>query len=254
MSLDLADYERKARDAVKAFWSSRAAAANKQRELGRVDQGERAGVTSGKNMDGFLALIEDVIRANGLADAQTIIGRRLLTLPGFFRPTKLWDLLVINDGRLVAALELKSQTGPSFGNNFNNRTEEALGTAVDLWTAYREGAFGKEAPRPFAGWLMLVEDAVESRRPVRDVSPHFPIFEEFRGASYLERYNIFCRKLVQERLYTSATLLATPRAASSAGLYVELSELTSLRTFIASFAGHIAAEAARSTENRPSAK
>ena len=41
------------------------------------------------------------------------------------------------DGRLLAVIELKSQVGPSFGNNFNNRTEEAIGSAVDFWTAYR---------------------------------------------------------------------------------------------------------------------
>jgi hypothetical protein len=173
-----------------------------------------------------------------------MMGRRVLCLPGFFRPTKLWDLLVINHGRLVAALELKSQVGPSFGNNFNNRAEEALGTAVDLWTAYREGAFG-EAPRPFLGWLMLVEDAPESRSPVRDTSPHFPTFPEFRSASYLERYNILCRKLAQERLYTAATVLASPRTAVESGEYFDLSELTSLKTFITDFAGHIAAETAR---------
>ena len=242
--LDLADYERKANDAVKAFWGNRAAAIGKQRELGHTDQGERAGVTAGKNMDGFIALIQDVIRGNGLADAHIMMGRRVLCLPGFFRPTKLWDLLVINHGRLVAALELKSQVGPSFGNNFNNRTEEALGTAVDLWTAYREGAFG-EAPRPFVGWLMLVEDAPESRSPVRDVSPHFPTFPEFRTASYLDRYNILCRKLTQERLYTTATLLASPRTASTDGAYTDLSEITSLKTFVTTFAGHIADEAAR---------
>jgi Restriction endonuclease XhoI len=245
MPLDLADYERKAREAVKAFWGNRAAAVEKQRELGHADQGERAGVTAGKNMDGFIALIQDVIRVNGLGDAHMMIGRRLLTLPGFFRPTKLWDLLVIKDRRLIAALELKSQVGPSFGSNFNNRTEEALGTAVDLWTAYREGAFGKEALRPFAGWLMLVEDAPESRSAVRDASPHFELFPEFRRASYLERYNILCRKLAQERLYTTATVLASPRTAADSGDYVELSDLTSLKTFITSFAGHVAAEAAR---------
>jgi hypothetical protein len=74
----------------------------------------------------------------------------VLTLPGFFRPTKLWDLLVIRDRELVAALAFKSHVGPSFGNNFNNRAEEALGTAADFWTAFREGAFGK-TPRPFLG-------------------------------------------------------------------------------------------------------
>ena len=244
MPLDLADYENKAREAVKAFWGNRTAAAEKQKELGREDQGERAGVTAGKNMDGFLALIQDVIRANGLTDAHMMIGRKVLTLPGYFRPTKLWDLLIINEGRLIAALELKSQVGPSFGNNFNNRTEEAIGTAHDLQTAFREGAFG-QAPRPFVGWLMLVEDAPESRSPVRDKSPHFPVFPEFQGASYLERYNILCRKLVQEQLYSTATIIASPRTASASGDYADLSELTGLKTFITSFAGHIAAEAAR---------
>jgi hypothetical protein len=244
MTLDLADYETKAREAVKAFWGNRAAAVAKQKELGRGDQGERAGVTAGRNMDGFIVLIQDVIRANGLTDAHMMMERRVLTLPGFFRPSKLWDLLIINHGRLVAALELKSQVGPSFGNNFNNRTEEALGTAIDLWTAFREGAFG-EAPRPFVGWLMLVEDAPQSRSPVRDTSPHFPVFSEFCGASYLERYNILCRKLTQERLYTTATIMASPRTATNTGEFVDLSELTGLKTFITNFAGHIAAEAAR---------
>jgi hypothetical protein len=195
-------------------------------------------------MDGFIALIQDVIRVNGLTDAHIMMGRRVLTLPGYFRPTKLWDLLIINQKRLVAALELKSQVGPSFGNNFNNRTEEPLGTAVDLWTAFREGAFG-EAPRPFVGWLMLVEDAPKSRSAVRDGSPHFPVSPDFQGASYLERYNVLCRKLAQERLYTTATIMASPRTAVDTGEFTELSELTGLKTFITSFAGHIAAEAAR---------
>jgi hypothetical protein len=92
---------------------------------------------------------------------------------------------------------------------------------------------------------MLVEDAPESRRPVRDASPHFEVFPEFPGASYLDRYNILCRKLAQERLYTTATVLASPRTAANTGDYADLSDLASLKTFITSFAGHIAAEAAR---------
>ncbi|CAN5633534.1 hypothetical protein BH20ACT11_BH20ACT11_08950 [soil metagenome] len=176
MSIDLANYEKKAREAVKAFWGNREAARQKQIESGKADQGERAGVTAGKNMDGFLALTKDIVRLNGLEEAEICLQRRVLALPGYFRPTKLWDMLVINDSRLVAALEFKSQVGPSFGNNFNNRAEEAIGTAVDLWTAYREGAFG-QAPRPFVGWLTLVEDCERSRSPVRYSSPHFPVFE-----------------------------------------------------------------------------
>ena len=245
MAIDLADYERKAREAIQAFWDSRKKAHQKQIESGKADQGERAGVTAGKNMDGFISLVIDIVRANGLDHADIHQQRGVLTLPGYFRPTKLWDLLVINEGRLIAALEFKSQVGPSFGNNFNNRFEEAIGTALDLWTAYREGAFGEQT-RPFVGWLMLLEDAPASRAPVRDASPHFPVFEEFQGASYAERYNILCRKLVQERLYTTASILTSPRSYSTDSAYAELSDMTGLHTFVTELAGHVAAEAARS--------
>lgn len=244
MALDLVDYERKARTAIKAFWGNREAARQKQIEAGKADQGERAGVTAGKNMDGFMALVLDIVRANGLAHADIHQKRAVLTLPGYFRPTKLWDLIVIYKGELIAAIELKSQVGPSFGNNFNNRTEEAIGTAHDLWTAYREEAFGKQ-PRPFVGWLMLVEDAPKSRAPVRDTSPHFPVFEEFKEASYLKRYDVLCQKLVQEQLYTTAALITSPRSAAKSGEYAGMSSMTSLKTFVTTLAGHIAAEAAR---------
>ncbi|PKO84817.1 MAG: restriction endonuclease [Betaproteobacteria bacterium HGW-Betaproteobacteria-11] len=244
MALDLVDYEKRARKAVKAFWRKRKAATQKQIESGKADQGERAGVTSGKNMDEFVALVVDIVRANGLAHAEIHQKRAVLTLPGYFRPTKLWDLLVIHKGALIAAIELKSQVGPSFGNNFNNRTEEAIGTAHDLWTAYREGAFGKQ-PRPFVGWLMMVEDAPKSRSPVKDKSPHFPVFAEFRNASYLQRYDLLCQKLVQEQLYTTAGLTTAKRSAAASGDFSEMSAMTGLKTFVTALAGHVAAEAAR---------
>lgn len=244
MALNLANFEKNAAESIKAFWGNRRAALKKQIEAGKSDAGSRGAVTAGKNMDGFVALLIDLVEANGLKSA-TIIreGRIPLTLPGYFRPTKIWDLLVINNGQLVAAAELKSQVG-SFGKNFNNRTEEAIGTAHDLWTAFREGSFG-EAPRPFVGWLMLVEDAPESRRPVRDRSFHFPVREEFQGASYVERYNLLCKKLVQEQLYTSTAVLVSSRKAIKTGQFSEVGEMTSLRAFVTAFAGHIAAEAAR---------
>ncbi len=244
MAIDIVDYERKAREAVQMFWRNREAAKQKQIKSGKADQGERAGVTAGKNMDGFIALILDIIHANGLAHANIYHKRAVLTLPGFFRPTKLWDLLVVHKGELIAAIELKSQIGPSFGNNFNNRTEEAIGTAHDLWTAYREGVFGKQ-PRPFVGWLILVEDTPESRSPVSDNSPHFPVFKEFKGVSYLKRYDLLCQKLMQEQLYTTASLIASPRADADTGNFSSLSSMASLKTFVTSLAGHIAAEAAR---------
>lgn len=237
-------YEHRAREAVRAFWRSRRDASSKQASTGKRDQGERAGVTSGKNLDGFVALVLDIVRANGLAQAEIHRERAVLALPGYFRPTKLWDLLLVHRSQLVAAIELKSHVGPSFGNNFNSRAEEAIGTAHDFWTAYREGAFGKQ-PRPFVGWLMLVEDAPRSRTAVKDRSSHFPVFTEFQGASYLKRYELLCQRLVQEQLYTTATVLSSPREGITTGSYADLSPMTGLKTFVTSLAGHVAAHASR---------
>lgn len=243
MPLELVDYDVKARLAVKAFWSRRRKAAKKQAAKGKKDQGERSAVTGGGNMNGFIKLVVDIVHANGLQKADIMLKRRVLTLPGFFRPTKLWDLLVMNNGKLIAAIEFKSQVGPSFGNNANNRCEEALGTAVDLWTAFREGAFG-ESRKPFVGYLMLLEDAKASRSPVSDASPNFPVFPEFRGASYADRYNILCKKLMAENLYTAAAVILSSRTSSKSGEYSEMSDVTGLKSFVTTLAGHVAAEAA----------
>lgn len=245
MPLDLADYEAKARGAVRKFWSGRKKAAKKQLAGGKTDQGERSAVTAGNNMNGFIDLVVDIVHANGLVDADIMLQRRLLTLPGFFRPTKLWDLLVMNKGRLVAAIEFKSQVGPSFGNNANNRCEEALGTALDLKTAFREGAFGGSR-KPFVGYLVLLEDAPASRKPVTDMSPNFPLFPEFRGASYADRYNILCKKLMTEELYTAAAVILSPRSAVKSGVYSEMCAVTALEAFLTTLGGHITMEAPKS--------
>ncbi|SAY38921.1 PaeR7I family type II restriction endonuclease [Candidatus Synechococcus spongiarum] len=245
MSLNLANYEAQAREAIKLFWGNREAALAKQIESGNQDAGWRGAVTAGKNMDGFLAMARSLVEANGLAPDNICVQQRVLTLPGFFRPTKLWDLLVMHHGKLVAALEFKSQVGPSFGNNFNNRSEEAIGAAHDLWTAYRKGAFGEDTPRPFLAWIMLLENCDKSNSPVKDKEPHFPVDQAFKGASYAQRYDLLCRRLVQEGLYSSATLLLSPREAAKDGHYRHFSELTSPKSFVTGFAGHIAAIAAR---------
>jgi hypothetical protein len=243
MALDLANFETQARAAIKEFWGNRQAALDKQLAAGNVDAGTRGAVTAGKNLDGFRALIVALVKANGLSHATIHTDKGLVTLPGFFRPTKLWDTLIMNEGRLVAALEFKSQVG-SFGNNYNNRTEEAIGTAHCLWTAYREGALGDQ-PKPFLGWVMVVEDAPGSNSPVANAEPHFKVFPEFKGASYLKRYDLLCQKLVKEQLYSAAALLATPNTAATTGDFRALSELSSLTAFVTGFAAHIAAEAAR---------
>src|SRR5207248_9382691 len=131
---------------------------------------------------------------------------------------KQWDLIVKVADQLVAVMELKSQVGPSFGNNFNNRTEEALGSATDLKAAFREGAF-RPSTRPFVGYLMLLEDCEASRRPVGVEEPHFKVFSEFRNASYAKRYEILLQKLVRDQLYDAAAFLISPKEGINDGSF-----------------------------------
>jgi hypothetical protein len=62
----------------------------------------------------------------------------------------------------------------------------------------------------------------------------------------LADYERKAREAVQEQLYTTASILTSPRSASDDGSYLELSDMTGLRTFVTELAGHVAAEAARS--------
>jgi hypothetical protein len=165
---------------------------------------------------------------------------RAVELPGFFRPTKEWDLLVVREQTLIAAIEAKSQVGPSFGNNFNNRTEEAIGSALDLWTAFREKAY-IESPPPFLGYFFMLEDCEASNRPVKVQEPHFKVFPEFFGASYMKRYELFCRKLVLERHYTAAAFIVSSNRTGINGAYKTQADDLSLDRFTRTLSAHVTA-------------
>jgi len=230
------DLQRRLAAAVRQFWKTRQQQEKKQGKTSGIrDQGSRSAVTGGAQMDGFVELVSELLVESGIPDA-TIYRKKSVEVPGFFRPTKEWDLLVVVDGQLLASIEFKSQIGPSFGNNYNNRTEEALGSATDLLTAYREGAF-RNSPRPWLGYLMLLEEAPKSTSPVAVSEPHFKVFEEFRDASYAKRYELFCLKLVRERLYDSSCFLLSDTVSGPKGQYKEPVPELSFGNFVASLTG-----------------
>jgi hypothetical protein len=237
MSVIPRGYEEQVKKAVSHYWQTLGVQANKQRS-GEADRGTRAAVTGGKQMDGFCELVNWVVGKNGMPDASVYV-RNSLGLPGFFRPTKKWDLIVVHRNHLVAAVEFKSQVGPSFGNNFNNRTEEALGNAVDLWTAFREGAFGTDRPRPWVGWIMFLEDCAESTSPVGVSEPHFKVFQEFTHTSYAKRYELLLRKLILEKHYDGAALIMSARADAISGKFREPAADLTMRRVLAGIGGHV---------------
>ncbi len=221
------DYSSLVSKAVKFFWNTK-----KRQLMDSGDSSNRGAVTAGKQMDGFIELLKKVAVDAGVP-ADNIITKNNY-VPGYFRSSKDWDLLIITpSGKLIAAIELKSQVG-SYGNNFNNRTEEAIGSAVDLWTAFREGQFpGQQAP--WVGWLMIVGRDKASERTIKNYEPYFSVRKEFDGASYLDRYRILCQKLILERHYTSAALVWT----SDEKTYGNLADDISIQQYLASFSSYL---------------
>lgn len=217
------------RDAVEHFWRSR-----RRYEGGEsvAFAGRRQEVVGARHFDGFLQTLREILTSAGVPDESIHFRRSLTYLPGYFRATKMWDLLVVREQELQAVVELKAQVGPSFGNNANNRAEEALGNAVDLWTAYREGAY-RANPAPWVGYIFLLEDCEETRRPLDPRSRHFPVLKEFRRASYAERYELLLRRMVTERHYSAASLLLSePHRAADDQNYTEPAPDLSVAGFI----------------------
>lgn len=229
MKLSTEKYKDSVVSAINHFWNVRNLQLSSKT---KSDTGNRGAVTGGKQLDGFIDLIEKVAIDMGVP--QDCIYKKGNQLPGFFRPTKDWDFLIITPKKkLVAVLEFKSQVG-SFGNNFNNRSEEAIGSAVDLWTAFRENAFPNQTA-PWVGYLMIIEKSKKSDSVVRISEPHFKVFDEFQKTSYIGRYEILCNKLMLERHYTSAALIWTSRNKNFGDVSYELS----ITKFLFSFMGHI---------------
>ena len=203
------------RKAVRSYWKNRGGQSKRQGKLGVKDTGRRAEVTGGQHLNSIVQLLCDVAVGAGFKTSEIQL-KAGVELPGYFRPQKRWDLVIVRKGRLCAALELKSQAG-SFGNNFNNRSEEAIGCSTDFWTAFREGALG--AQQPWLGYFFLLENAEKSTRPVALKSSAFPALPVFGNTSYAQRYSILCERLVLERKYTRAALVLAPR--KSSGEYSE---------------------------------
>jgi len=244
------DIEKRLQAAVQSYWDARRRNKEKQIQSGKIDAGTRGEVTGGTQMGALEVLVSDILCDAGLQkiDVRT---RTALELPGYFRATKKWDLIVVSNGALVLAMEFKSQAGKSIGNNVNNRAEEAVGSAKDIWTAFREGRFG-QAPPPFLGYLFLLEDRDNVKTPVGNKEPYFQVDPEFRGetytkaptairrhrgVSYSTRYELLCRRLILERLYSASCFLMATNSRKTK--LTQPAEDLTFRRFAAALRGHV---------------
>ena len=114
MANTIKNIENKLREAIAFYWLTREQQKSRQTLEGKSGQGARSAVTGGAQMSKIIGLLTELMLEAG-AKSEEIFQNKALELPGFFRPTKEWDLLVIRDQQLIAAIEAKSQVGPSFG-------------------------------------------------------------------------------------------------------------------------------------------
>lgn len=196
MTVSRQDFE----DAVAAYWGVKKSQNELSAIKNKVGAGTAGSVRSGKHFDTIAALLAKFFLEAGYpSDAIRVTKSQKLELPGYYRPQKQWDLVVAHENTLVAAFELKALGGPSFGNNYNNRVEEALGSAVDLRRAALANLFPGE--KPWLGYFFIMEDAVGSRSPVQVAEGAIPIDRLWKGKSYQDRFAIFCERLMTESLY-----------------------------------------------------
>lgn len=198
--------------ALKAFWGVRAA---QQANAQRLQGGSRSSVTGGQHLNEVRDLIAEEFVLAGFPESTVQRTGRAKTLPGYFRPTKNWDLAVVHGIDVAALLELKSQVG-SIGNNANNRAEESIGNAIDADAAFSKGLLGER--RPWIGYIFVIEDSpAATASATRDTATIYPRDPVFRAASYMTRLCVRGERLVTEGLYDAAWVVATTKPESVGG-------------------------------------
>ena len=162
----------------------------------------KTGTQSGRHDKAFLELVANELTTLGWP-AQI---RQQSVIPGHFRRAKAWDI-VCRDTRGLPriCIEFKSQVD-SYGNNENNRYEEALGSGLDIRAHY-----GSEAA---LGFFLVICDEPATRSVTKArLTELDPVFQ---NTSHIDRRLIFAERIVQyrlsdARLYDAACVLLVGR-------------------------------------------
>lgn len=128
----------------------------------------------------------------GVPEGSIRLGKGAILTGALTGRDRVWDLVVLDDDQLVAAVELKTNVGRAFHNNMGNRMEEALGLAADFGRAYNSA--DRHPIRPFLGFVFVLEENETSTR-----SGDRP--------SVIDRYRDFFRRLVEGEIYDAVSYM-----------------------------------------------
>ena len=147
----------------------------------------------------------------------TVLRGRKACVPGYYRPSKTWDLVVKYGNLIVVVIELKSLTR-SHGNNYNSRIEECLGCFADLEMYYnKNGGY-----RPYVGYLLLMDDS-ENTNKIRKCS--VPVLKKFEDSGYLQRSKAFCKNFTEDHYNVSAHTLVYKQTEEEVVVEIDAIEL-----------------------------
>lgn len=189
-------------------------------------------------MDSFAGLVEDIPADADLPGDSTKHDYHA-TLPGFYRAEKGWDTAVVHNDELLAVVECISQAS-SFGDNLNNRVEEAVGTLTGLWEAYEEGLC-EPSPAPWIGYPYLMADNENSQNVPRLRAPKFDVDDEFQEATYPDRVELLRPRMVRQRLVDAPAFILSEEDRGMDGDYWEPNEELGFERFARSLVGHVQA-------------
>ncbi len=194
--------------AMQAYWALKAQQLAAAEAMESTAEGSAKAVRGGGHFEPVVKLIASFFTDAGYPVSSIHASGQATILPAYLRPTKNWDLVVVHRGVLVAAIEVKALGGPSFGNNYNNRLEEAIGCSVDLTAANAADLVGPE--KPWLGYFFVMEDHPGSRSIVRPRSSRsFPVDPEWHGHSYQTRYAVTGRRLLDSKMYDAVCYLVS---------------------------------------------
>lgn len=194
--------------AVAAYWETKERQRIAAEAIQSKAEGTAKSVRGGGQFNPVVNLIARFFIDAGYPRSSIGATRAKTTLPGHYRPEKTWDLVVVHKGVLVAAIELKALGAPSFGKNYNNRVEEALGNAADLSRTALAGLVGPETP--WLGYFFLMQDEEGSRRPLyKSGVRSFAREKIWRDLSYQDRFSVTGARLLDERIYDAICYLVS---------------------------------------------
>jgi hypothetical protein len=185
--------------ALRDWVAVRAAQKQRSHEGGNAQQGNRAAVVGGRHLASIDALITaEIVKAAG--PGLEFRTNERAKLPGYYRATKSWDLVVLRDGVPLLSMEYKSMSG-SEGKNLNNRADEILGMAEDTRQAEIHGQLPKGMKRAY---VFVMGITPESTAPVGAKAGTWSVDPVFQNASYLDRAAIMCERMCETGLFDLA--------------------------------------------------